>query len=412
MIVEDMKDNMNLDWIDELIKLLPEISPIRKNMIEISGFPRWETVNSNLLAFYFDNNEEHGFNNLFIDSLYDIIEEKTNIQIFKRQIFETDFSVEREWITVNGKRIDILLSENYNEDEFNSNWAIIIENKLNANLYNDLLNYWDSVKSKNKIGIVLTINPLIDIKKNQNDKIYFINITHKELSEKVTRNLPKFYLNSDDRHLLFLKEYLLNINSLYQNEKDQMNMDKILQKFHDKKEEIINLNKMEIELMNYVSKSLYSVMSEFGFKPNTEKTSVETKHFYADNLFFEENDNFSPFIESLSKLRFWLKIGQLRYEKTISGVFELFGRENTIYGTKLIKRLEELNLKTDYVKFGSRGFDGSTYFHLYYFEIPIDNFEKIGFKDQLRNSFNNQFFNHHSNLFLTTIKELDKIIKQ
>ncbi len=195
MIVEDMKDNMNLDWIDELIKLLPEISPIRKNMIEISGFPRWETVNSNLLAFYFDNNEEHGFNNLFIDSLYDIIEEKTNIQIFKRQIFETDFSVEREWITVNGKRIDILLSENYNEDEFNSNWAIIIENKLNANLYNDLLNYWDSVKSKNKIGIVLTINPLIDIKKNQNDKIYFINITHKELSEKVTRNLPKFYLN-------------------------------------------------------------------------------------------------------------------------------------------------------------------------------------------------------------------------
>ena len=38
---------MNLDWIDKLIKGFPEISPCRKNLIEIAAYPKWENVNSN-----------------------------------------------------------------------------------------------------------------------------------------------------------------------------------------------------------------------------------------------------------------------------------------------------------------------------------------------------------------------------
>ena len=63
---------MNFEWINKLISELPETSVARKNLIEIAGYPKWENVNSNLLAFYFDEKEEHGFNRLFLNSLLDL----------------------------------------------------------------------------------------------------------------------------------------------------------------------------------------------------------------------------------------------------------------------------------------------------------------------------------------------------
>lgn len=45
-----------LDWLQKLIDSFPSKNKIRKNLIDIAGYPSWENVNSNLLAFYFDKN--------------------------------------------------------------------------------------------------------------------------------------------------------------------------------------------------------------------------------------------------------------------------------------------------------------------------------------------------------------------
>ncbi len=319
---------MNLDWIIKLIYSLPETSVTRKNIIAIAGYPKWENVNSNLLAFYFDEKEEHGFSRLFINSLLDIYETKFNVEKFDKDFFETDFSVEREVVTKTGKRIDLLISENIDDESENiddkkkkekiiANWAIIIENKLSHILDNDLADYWQSIEAKNKIGIVLSLNP-INIPDVYNRKdIKFVNITHIELVEKVIVNLSEFYIRSDDRHLLFLKEYISNINSFSINEKETIKMDKTIQLFHSKKEEIEKLKKVDKDLLRYISDAVFEIMEEMGFVANSTKNSSKYKHFYAHLDSLKLKEKLKEDIKLIEKFRFWINLSELRYDKKI-----------------------------------------------------------------------------------------------
>ena len=196
----EQDSNLNFMWLAELVSSFPELTEKRKNFFEISGFPRWENVNSNLLAFYFDKKEEHGFKTLFLESILELLKDKNLNFIYTS---ETDYVVEREVYTDKGKRIDILIKA------CDETWAIIIENKVDAILYNDLSDYWSSTKADNKFGIVLSVEPMCNNKG-------FVNITHKELMKKVIANLGNFYAESNDRHLLFLKEYISCVNNFYE----------------------------------------------------------------------------------------------------------------------------------------------------------------------------------------------------
>ena len=53
--------------------------PTRGSFLSICGFPHYERVISNILAFFFDSTREHGLNQLFIQSLYDLVSELQNI---------------------------------------------------------------------------------------------------------------------------------------------------------------------------------------------------------------------------------------------------------------------------------------------------------------------------------------------
>lgn len=43
-------------------------APPPKSIYDIAGFPNWENVSSNVLAYYLDEKEDHGFGRLFLDS--------------------------------------------------------------------------------------------------------------------------------------------------------------------------------------------------------------------------------------------------------------------------------------------------------------------------------------------------------
>ena len=355
MVIDNLK---KFDWISEFVSILPKIEYERKDFISIAGYPSWENVNSNLLAFYFDENEEHKFYGLFINSLLDIYYEKTNTKI-PRETFEGDFSVEREVQTDSNKRIDILINESSTPTE----WSIIIENKIYAALYNDLEDYWDSVDSKNKIGIVLSINP-VDI--NNTD---FINILHRELLNKVIQNLPNYYEQSDDRHLLLLKEYVLNINTHYRNTKE---MDETLKIFQSKREDIETIIKLDARLHEFVSKTVSKIMTANEYKASSNRVSSKGKHFY-----HKEKGAF----------RFWVNLDKIKKENNFIAYFELWGKENTTHGNTLKQNLQQqidsLNLPR-HIEIVTGGNSGSGFQHIYRINIPIGEFSTEGFKERIK----------------------------
>jgi len=409
-------DILNLEWLKRIVELFPETSKIRKNIISIAGYPSWENVNSNLLAFYFDEKEEHNFNRLFLNSLLELCTKKiNNDEIFKRIYFDGEFSVEREVVTNSGKRIDLVITErtvnqpNENQEYPKTNWGIIIENKIYASLYNDLTEYWNTINANHKIGIVLSISPISIDPRFKADNIYYINILHKELVDCVLKNLNDYYIDSDDRHLLFLKEYINNINSFYTNNKTTQKMDTILQLFHKNRDEIKKLKKADDELLKYVSKAISEVMNEIGFPSNSVKDSSFAKHFYykKDNEYVIESlKNNSSIVE---KFRFWINIERLKYSNTLTAYFELWGKENTIYGDQLKDNLKNLNFYTNNVQMGSGGKSGNDYQHIITFQIPIGDFSKSDYKTKLKECIITEFFGNKT--IDKTIEELKQIIE-
>lgn len=89
----------------------------KKTFMEISGYPHYENVASNILKFYLDPSNEHGLKDLVLNSLLHLIDEDFQ--------FDNDFEqieVYREHKTIEENRLDlVILTDNY---------AIGIENKV------------------------------------------------------------------------------------------------------------------------------------------------------------------------------------------------------------------------------------------------------------------------------------------
>ena len=75
---------MHEDLFAKLKNLLEKASLIsdeprrQKNYFEVAGFPHYENVASSILAFFFDTNEEHGLRDLWIRSLMECYQLKSN----------------------------------------------------------------------------------------------------------------------------------------------------------------------------------------------------------------------------------------------------------------------------------------------------------------------------------------------
>ena len=117
----------------------------RPNIFRIAGFPRRETVSSNVLAYFFDPAAGHGLKDLMLKALLRTIH--------KEDMDVSDVSVSTEASTGKNNRIDILLDL--------PDISIAIENKVDAGLYNDLADYrsWAAEQSNNDSAIVIVLHP-------------------------------------------------------------------------------------------------------------------------------------------------------------------------------------------------------------------------------------------------------------
>ncbi|MGJ8743534.1 PD-(D/E)XK nuclease family protein [Polaribacter sp.] len=201
---------MNLNELESFLNQnqIPKIKRKPKTFLGIAKQPHYENVLSNIYAFYFRVNEAHKFKDLFISSLLACIKSKLIDKQDKKEALQnfSDFEVETEFSTNKGGRIDIVL-----QDLVSLN-TILIENKINHRLDNDLKEYWDffTIDDAIKVGVLLTLNPHV-IPDNVLGK--FINITHWEWISAVKETLD---INSmeDEAYKIYVNDFFNTIENL------------------------------------------------------------------------------------------------------------------------------------------------------------------------------------------------------
>ena len=170
-----MNYNELQNWLDDL-KKIPTRPPRKRTLMDITGIKHHENLWSDIYQFFFTINEEHLLGDLFIRNLESLISIQPS--------FLDSFSVTREF-SVNEKRIDLLLCDNRNSR------AIIIENKVNHILNNDLNLYYTKVQEKGYSDVIVIVLGLqrynLKLYKRANkipsDKLF--SITHQELMEEL-----------------------------------------------------------------------------------------------------------------------------------------------------------------------------------------------------------------------------------
>lgn len=207
-----------------------------KNIIDVLGISHLENIYSNILAFYLNPKEEHKFNDLFIKSLLNAINKK---DYTFNNINTSDFQVYREYVTAKGNRIDILMQ---NED-----CAIGIENKIDADVYNDLEDYSNTIDilNKNSFKILLTLHEENKIALNRG----WINITYKELFKEIKTNI-KDYKNYQNKWYVFLKDFLENLEGVEIKENMELDLNNWINNHKDEIKDFNNLLNIAKENIN------------------------------------------------------------------------------------------------------------------------------------------------------------------
>lgn len=273
--------------IESIAIRLPNLpTKTRKNIYDILGVQKKESANSKVLAYFLDPNEEHRFHNLFFDSLKELIDEKkydgANVDL---EIFDGNFKIVTEDQTFlaedekeKQKRIDLSIE--------GENWCIIIENKINHVLNNPLETYWKHAQKKfgsNVLGVVLSIREHTQKECVVNDKIKYINITHKELIKRVQKNLifgPKI----NDTSLLYLKEYIKNIESHYKSIIDEPKMNEIVKAIVKQGENTQAILEKVEKSIKFIDSEIIEVFESYGF--SKDKSWFKNNNLHEDIYFW------------------------------------------------------------------------------------------------------------------------------
>jgi hypothetical protein len=121
--------------------------------MEVAGYPHYENVASNLLAFFFQPTEEHGLGDLFLASLLGALSGEDGQVVESR----SEVAIHREHGTPAGGRLDLLVVT----DEL----VIGIENKIYHHLANNFADYSQLINQAGpsdatRIKVVLSLKPV------------------------------------------------------------------------------------------------------------------------------------------------------------------------------------------------------------------------------------------------------------
>jgi hypothetical protein len=169
--------------------------------MEIAGYPHYENVCSNILAYFLDPEQKHGLCTLILDALMGVGESGPS-----NESMGSNLSVEREVYTDAGNRIDIFIESDTH--------AILIENKIFAGVQNPLADYADYLEllpppGRTKRKFILTLSPT-----NEGKGYGFENLTYATFVERIRSRLGHHVSRADTRYLTLLLDFLNTLENL------------------------------------------------------------------------------------------------------------------------------------------------------------------------------------------------------
>jgi hypothetical protein len=187
------------DELLEGLKKLPPLQPKEMTFMEIAGYPQFENVCSNILAFYLNPNNEHGFGTLLLDALAKVINEEIATN-------EQSIQAIREVITDGKKRIDLVIESD--------DYVLAIENKIFAgidNPFQDYSEYLEKLSKGRKIYKVLLSFHTVQ----ESPFLYgFKPVSYEPFLKEVTKNIESYSQTALKTHLTFLKDFIQTMQNL------------------------------------------------------------------------------------------------------------------------------------------------------------------------------------------------------
>lgn len=173
---------MEIEAIKHLFQVL-NLFPTEKqelSYLDVIGKPADENIVSNLLAFFIDSRQQHGFGTLLA---------KAFLRLCKCDEIPSETWAHREYYTLKGNRIDIVI-------ETNINHIVCIENKIYAALNNPLDDYQETMEQhyKGKTVHYLILAPY----SIQTNKSNWQSITYNQLWSEVKKEYG-YHLSSTNQ---------------------------------------------------------------------------------------------------------------------------------------------------------------------------------------------------------------------
>lgn len=208
---------------------------LEKTIMEVMKNTDNELTCSNILAFYLNPLEEHKFNELILKALIKTLENKGLIE-------ENSYNYENIVVTREYQSIDIII--------LNDDYAIGIENKINADLYNDLNTYSNRLKVFNKkmVNIVLSKKSI----ETNYGFTGFTNITYNELAEQIDKLMVNIK-SKNTKWYFYLEDFVINLrnnNTEYQYKKEL---------FNNEKTSNIEINKIDQQISNKIKQFVNTI---------------------------------------------------------------------------------------------------------------------------------------------------------
>jgi len=187
--------------IEKCSKLIHEIKElarpsVERNIFSIGGRGYYENPLTDLLAFFVNPNEEHGFGTLFLRSLFESVH-------ITPPLLQLSSSPSREQLTNQGKRLDLVLES---ED-----WLLVIENKVRHEAINPFDDYVQYARATYGVKSLYFI--LLSVRK-ETPPIGWHNVTWRTYVDQVKKNVGSYLIAGGNvKWYVIMREFLLNIES-------------------------------------------------------------------------------------------------------------------------------------------------------------------------------------------------------
>ena len=243
MIAMTEENNEPSSW-DELLPVLKgftapdrkEEAPSPPNIFQLAGFPNRETVASRLFAWLLDPDGSHGFGSAPLEAFLACVFPHDDAIDPQSAVVSTEVATDPDEDTGHSKYLDILIEL--------KDRSIVIENKVDATLYNKLDVYYRYARDARKDNghsvtthvVVLHKHEDPSIREHEYDGLQWgrnlFDLTYDDLFDSILQHLGPTLMNADNRAIDILKQFIENY-SYIRNQEETMAADEKMTQFLD-----------------------------------------------------------------------------------------------------------------------------------------------------------------------------------